>query len=173
MVHNLLSINTYNTVGLRRISFFSEIRSPRSVTPFFSKRPLPPPKKMPPRRSPYRLVIGNDDVDCLAFFFLLVELASEHDDVGHVGHPCLIEIFGGISAFHCHDLAPVGLDMTENTFDGAVGVTKIFFIEFFDVLFFNAVDDALHAEVSDCLLHVKFLLTFLCFFLEGEYFEGG
>ncbi len=46
MVHNLLSINTYNTVGLRRISFFSEIRSPRSVvTPFFLKRPLPPPKK--------------------------------------------------------------------------------------------------------------------------------
>jgi len=29
--------------------------------------------------------------------------------------------------------------MMENTFDGAVGVTKIFFVEFFDVLFFNAV----------------------------------
>ena len=49
-------INTL-TIGLRRISFFSEIRSPRSVTPFLPKRPLPPQKKMPPRRSPYRLVL--------------------------------------------------------------------------------------------------------------------
>jgi hypothetical protein len=41
---------------LRRISFFSEIRSPRSVTPFFAQTPPSPPKKMPLRRSPYRLV---------------------------------------------------------------------------------------------------------------------
>ena len=60
--------------------------------------------------------VGNDDVDRLAFFLLLVELVSERDDVGHVGHPCLIESFGGISAFPCHDLAPVGSEMTENTF---------------------------------------------------------
>ena len=50
---------TYNTVGLRRISFFSEIRSPRSVTTFFAQTPPPPHKKMPPRRSPYRLVLIN------------------------------------------------------------------------------------------------------------------
>jgi hypothetical protein len=59
MVHNLLSIKkyTYNTVGLRRISFFSEIRSLRSVTTFLAQTPPPPPtKKMPLRRSPYRLV---------------------------------------------------------------------------------------------------------------------
>ncbi len=32
-----------NTVSLRRISFFSEIRSPRSVTPFFFQNaPFPP-----------------------------------------------------------------------------------------------------------------------------------
>ena len=61
----------------------------------------------------------------------------------------------------------------ENTFDGAVGVTKIFFVEFFDVLFFDAVDDALHTDVGDRLLQVKFLLKFLRFFLEGEYFQGG
>jgi len=103
---------------------------------------------------------------------LLVELASERDDVGHVGHPCLIESFGGIIAFPCHDLAPVGSEMMENTFDGAAGVTKIFFVEFFDVLLFNAVDDALYAEVGDRLLQVKFLLKFLRFFLEGEYFQG-
>ena len=58
--------------------------------------------------------------------------------------------------------------MMENTFDGAVGVAKIFFVQFFDVLFFNAVDDALHTDVGDRLLQVKFLLKFFCFFLEGE-----
>ncbi len=31
-----------NTVSLRRISFFSEIRSPWSITPFFPKRPISP-----------------------------------------------------------------------------------------------------------------------------------
>jgi hypothetical protein len=62
---------------------------------------------------------------------LLGELASKSDDVGHVGYPCLIEDFGGVSAF-CHDLAPVGLEIIENTFDVAVGETKIFFVEFFE-----------------------------------------
>jgi hypothetical protein len=117
--------------------------------------------------------IGNDNVDRLAFFLLLVELASERDDVGHVGHPCLIKCFGGLSAFPCHDLAPVGSEMVENTFDCVVGITKVFFVEFFDELFFDAVDDALHADVDDRLLQVKFLLKFLRFFLEGEYFQGG
>ena len=43
-----------HTVSLRRISFFLEIRSPRSViTPFFPKRPLsPPPKKNAPLAKP-------------------------------------------------------------------------------------------------------------------------
>jgi hypothetical protein len=71
MVHNLLSIDIYNTVGLRRISFFSEIRSLWSVTPFFSKRPLPPPKKMPPRRSPYRLVSSKKNIFNFAIFILV------------------------------------------------------------------------------------------------------
>jgi hypothetical protein len=98
--------------------------------------------------------VGNDDVDRLSFFLLLGELSSKRDDVDHVGHPCLIEIegFGGVSAFPCYDLAPVGLEMVENTFYGVVGVTKIFFVEFFDVLFFDAVSDALHADVGDRLL---------------------
>jgi hypothetical protein len=62
MVHNLLSIKkyTYNTVGLRRISFFSEIHSLRSFTTFLAQTPPPPPhKKMPLRRSPYRLVTNK------------------------------------------------------------------------------------------------------------------
>ena len=64
----------------------------------------------------------------------------------------MVESFSGVGALLCHDLAPVGSEMLENTFDGAVGITKIFFVQFFDVLFFNAVDDALHADVGDHLL---------------------
>jgi hypothetical protein len=47
-----------NTVSLRRISFFLEIHSPRSVTPFFSKTPHFPINqiKLPLRQSPSRLV---------------------------------------------------------------------------------------------------------------------
>jgi hypothetical protein len=117
--------------------------------------------------------VGNDDVDCLAFFLLLGELPAKCDDVCHVGYPCLIEGFGGVSAFPCHDLAPVGLEMVENTFDGVVGVPKVLFIEFFDILFLDAVNDALNTDVGDRLLQVKFFLKFLCFILEGEDFKGG
>ncbi len=116
---------------------------------------------------------GNDDFDRLAFFLLLGELPAKCDDVGHVGYPCLIEGFGGVSAFPCHDLAPVGSEMVENTFDGVVGIPKVLFVEFFDILFFNAVDYALDANVGDCLLQVKLFLKSLHFFLEGEDFEGG
>jgi hypothetical protein len=56
--------------------------------------------------------VGNDDVDHFASFLLLGELLSKKcDDVGHVGYPCLIEGFCGISAFPCNDLAPVGLEL--------------------------------------------------------------
>ena len=50
MVHNLLSIKkyTYNTVGLRRVSFFSEIRSLRSVTTVLAQTTPPPPTKKCP-----------------------------------------------------------------------------------------------------------------------------
>jgi hypothetical protein len=63
--------------------------------------------------------------------------------------------------------------MVENTFDGVLGIPEVLFVEFFDVLFFNAVDDALDTIVGDCLLQVKFFLKFLCFLLEGEDFKGG
>ncbi len=50
-----------NTVSLWRISFFSEIRSPWSITPFFSKTPHFPLNqiKLPLRRSPSQLVHYN------------------------------------------------------------------------------------------------------------------
>ncbi len=73
----------------------------------------------------------------LHFFLLLFELPTKCDDVGHVGYPCLVEGFGGISKFPCHDLAPVGLEMMENIFDGAVGIPEVLFIEFFNILFFT------------------------------------
>ncbi len=117
--------------------------------------------------------VGNDDVDCLAFFLLLGELPAKCDDVDHVGYPCMIEGFGGISVFPCHDLAPVGSEMVENTFDGVVGIPEVLFVEFFNILFFDAVNDAFDTNVGDRLLQVKFFLKFLCFFLEGEDFEGG
>ena len=41
-------VKPYNTVGLRRISFLSEIRSPL-LQHFLPKRPLPPPQKKCPR----------------------------------------------------------------------------------------------------------------------------
>ncbi len=113
--------------------------------------------------------VGNDDVDRLAYFLLLVELLTECDDVSYVGYTCLIKSFDGISAFPCpcRDLSPVGLEMVENTFDDVVSIPEIIFVEFFNLLFFDAVDN-----VGDRLLQVKFLLKFLHFFLEGEYFEG-
>ena len=42
--------------------------------------------------------------------------------------------------------------MVEHRFDGAVSKPKVLFIEFFDVLFFNAVYDALYPGVDDRLL---------------------
>ena len=96
--------------------------------------------------------VRDDDVDHLAFFLLFVELPTECDDVGHVGYPCLIESFGGVSAFPCHDLAPVGSEMVEKTFDGVVGIPEILFVEFFGILFFNAVDNGLDTNVGDHLL---------------------
>jgi hypothetical protein len=76
-----------------------------------------------------------------------------------------MKCFGGLSVFPCHNLAPVGSEMVENTFYCVVGVTEVFFVEFFDVLFFDAINDALHANVGDHLLQVKFFLKFLCFLL--------
>ncbi len=39
--------------------------------------------------------------------------------------------------------------MLEEQFDGLIGVAKVVFVEFFDVLFFNTIDDALYFDGSD------------------------
>jgi hypothetical protein len=41
--------------------------------------------------------------------------------------------------------------MVENTFDGVVGLPEIF-VEFFDILLFNAVNNVLDTNVGDHLL---------------------
>jgi hypothetical protein len=104
---------------------------------------------------------------------LFCELTAKCDDVCHVGDPRLVEYIGGISALLCHDLAPVGLEMVKDTFDGVVGVSKVLFIELCDVLFFIAVDNLLDTNVCDCLLKIKLPEELLCFFLKREDFEGG
>ncbi len=47
--------------------------------------------------------------------------------------------------------------MAENTFDGVDGVTEILIVEFFDLLIFDAGNDALDTDVGDRLLQIKFL----------------
>ena len=100
---------------------------------------------------------------------------AKRDDVCHVGDLHLVECFGGISALPCHDLAPVGLEMVKDTLDGVVGIPepKVLFIELFNVLFFNAVNNWLDVNDRDRLLKIKLPEEFLRFFLKHEDFEGG
>ena len=53
----------------------------------------------------------------------------------------------------CHDLAPVVSEMTKDTFDGVVGV-PVLLIEFFDVLFFNTVDNLRLTNLKRPVLHL-------------------
>ena len=70
----------------------------------------------------------------------------------------MIESVGSICAFFC---APLGVNMREDSFDHLLGITKIVFVKFLNILFFYAVNDALDSYVCDCLLEVKCLLEFL------------
>jgi hypothetical protein len=62
-----------NTVSLRRISFFSEIRSPRSVTPFFYQNtPFPPKsKKTAPAAKPLLACLYKT-----IYFYIWVKISS-------------------------------------------------------------------------------------------------
>ena len=50
--------------------------------------------------------------------------------------------------------------MYENGYDIAVGETKVFFIEFFDVMFLDALGNSFDSYVVECLQQ------FICHFLE-------
>ena len=115
-------------------------------------------------------LVGDDDPNHVAFFLLFCELTAKRDDVCHVGDPRLVECISGVSALLCHD---IGLEMVKDTFDGVVGIPEVLFIELFNVLFFNTVDNLLEANVRDHLLKIKLPEEFLCFFLKCDVFEGG
>ena len=117
-------------------------------------------------------LVGDDDPNHPAFFLLFCELTAECDAVCHVGDPHLVEYFGGVSALPCHDLAPVDLEMVKDTFDGVVGIPEVLFIELFDVLFFNTVNNLLDTNVCDHLLEIKLPEEPLRFFLKCEDFVG-
>jgi hypothetical protein len=53
-----------------------------------------------------------------------------------------------------------------------IGITKVVLGEFFDIQFFNAVDDALYSYGSDCLLELELFLESFHFLLEGQDFIG-
>jgi hypothetical protein len=42
--------------------------------------------------------------------------------------------------------------MVKHQLDGAVGIPKVLFIEYFDILFFDTVYDVLYPNVDDSLL---------------------
>ncbi len=60
--------------------------------------------------------------------------------------------------------------MLKESFDGLIRITKIVFVEFFNIFFFDVVYDALDPDVDDGLLKVECLLEFLHFCLEVEKF---
>ncbi len=102
--------------------------------------------------------VQDDDVDGLALFLLFVKLMVKGDDVGGRGDPCLIECLSSIGALFRHDLATFRVEVCQERFDGLVCIAKVVFVEFFNVLFFNAVDDVLYSYGSDCLLEFKLFL---------------
>ncbi len=80
-----------------------------------------------------------------------------------VGHPGMVERLGCDGVLLCYDLAPVGAEMIDDGLDGLICVAKIFFVEFFNALLLDAVDDALHTDGGDGLLQVE--LFWSLFFL--------
>jgi hypothetical protein len=80
---------------------------------------------------------------------------AKGDDVGGQGDPCLIECLSSIGALFHHDLAPFCAEVCQECFDGLICIAEVVFVEFFNVLFFDAVDDALYSYGSDCLLEFK------------------
>ncbi len=83
----------------------------------------------------------------------------------------MVERLGCVGALLRHDLAPVGVEMIDDGLDGLICIAKIFFVEFFNALLLDAVDDALHADGGDGLLQVKLLLEPLRLGLESEEVE--
>jgi hypothetical protein len=78
--------------------------------------------------------------------------------MSRAGYPCMLEHLGGIRVFFGHCLTPIGAKVCKERLDCLVGIAKEVFIELFDVLLLNAVNDALHTYVGDGFLKFKCLL---------------
>ena len=78
--------------------------------------------------------------------------------MGGTWYPGVVECVSRVHLLLGHDFAPLLSEMHKECFDGLVGVAEVVFIEFFDVLLFSAVDNALDANVRDGPLEVKCLL---------------
>jgi hypothetical protein len=53
-----------------------------------------------------------------------------------------------------------------------IGITKVDTVKFFDVLFYNAVNDALYSDGGDCLLELELFMESFHLLLEGQNFIG-
>jgi hypothetical protein len=79
----------------------------------------------------------------------------------------MIECLSSIGALFCHDIAPFCAEVCQEHFDGLICVSQVVLVEFFNVLFFDTVNDTLYSCGSDCLLEFKLFLESFHFFLEG------
>ncbi len=64
-------------------------------------------------------------------------------------------------------------EVCQECFDGLICIAYVVFIKFFNVFFFNAVNDVLYSYGSDCLLEFELFLESFSIFLEGWDFTGG
>ena len=93
----------------------------------------------------------------LAEIMVLVQISAVHYDVSW-WRPWPEEICLCVRFIPWNDLASRITEISQHLLDGAVGVSKLLFIEIFDVLIIDAGDYFLHADICDRLLHLVRLL---------------
>ena len=91
---------------------------------------------------------------------MLVQIAAIRDDViwrrTWLEERCLCVCF-----LPCRDLTPYCAEMSQHFLDCAVEVSEVILVEILGVLFVDAGDKSLTANISDCLLyHVRLLALF-------------
>jgi hypothetical protein len=94
---------SFNTVSLQRISFFSEIRSPRSVTPFFCQNTPFPPKsnKTAPAAKPLSACILNEKSQIL----VMISMATDELIVAMYPDVWFVDTTAGMyDVFSCWEL---------------------------------------------------------------------
>jgi hypothetical protein len=100
---------------LRRISFFSEIRSPRSVTNFFAQTPPPPPtKKCPCGAAPIGLYKVKEKL--IYFYSLCVNYNNSSPTVGN----------DSLNGSNCCRRAAIIYELTNNILKNNIKARLIF-----------------------------------------------